>query len=206
LPQSSHPEHRRLRRPSSRHNGMGRHRAAMFWTILKAIRAGLRGRRSRRRWPIGAQATRMPRSVANCRLARLLQAIPTRRHPSPTIAGTAGAADIIGLGDFKPGTAAKRDGPCRTVSVSPTEAIKPSIRRFAPSLLISRQAPGISRSLHATRRRTRSAMSVEDDCSPNPSTHSIALPHRCASPTRRREEAAALLTAGAGTRAIASPL
>src|SRR5262245_61696815 len=105
---------------------MGRHRAAMFWTILKAIRAELRGKRSRRRWSIGAQATRIPRSVSNCALPHLRAALQTSRYPIRTISGTGTPVhvDIIALAGFKPGTAVNRDGPYKTVSVSLTEVIR----------------------------------------------------------------------------------
>ena len=109
----------------SRHKRRVRHRPVMCWTISKEIRAELRGRKWRPRWPIGAQAMSTPRSVSNCALPRLQAALHTRRHPLRTISdtGTPVHADIIALGDFKPGTAVNRDGPCKTVSVSLTEAI-----------------------------------------------------------------------------------
>src|SRR5262245_54176905 len=69
----------------------------------------------------------MRRFVSNCGLLRLLQAIALPTHPRPTspIARTAGQVDvdIIGLVDSKHGTAADRDGPCRTACASLTEGI-----------------------------------------------------------------------------------
>src|SRR5262245_39736247 len=69
----------------------------------------------------------MRRCVSNCGLLRLLQAtaLPTDPRPTSPIARTAGQveADIIGLVDSKHGTAANRDGPCRTACASLTEGI-----------------------------------------------------------------------------------
>ena len=58
---------------------------------------------------------------------------PTQPVPPRIISGTGTPvhADIIALGDFKPGTAVNRDGPCKTVSVSLTEAISRALRRAA---------------------------------------------------------------------------
>src|SRR5262249_45484996 len=105
----------------------------MYWTISKAIRAELRGRKWRPRWPIGARAMSTRRSVSNCALPRLQAALHTSRCPLRIISGTGTPvhADIIALGDFKPGTAVSRDGPCKMVSVSLTEAIGRALRQAA---------------------------------------------------------------------------
>jgi hypothetical protein len=76
---------------------------------------------------IGAQPTRMRRCVSNCGLLRRPQqtALPMSTRPTPTIARTAGQvyANIIGLVDSKHGTAANRNGPCRTACASLIEGI-----------------------------------------------------------------------------------
>jgi len=74
-----------------------------------------------------------PRSVSNCGLRRLRPALHTSRYPLRIISGTGTPvhADIIALGDFKPGTAVNRDGPYKMVSVSLTEVISRALRRAA---------------------------------------------------------------------------
>src|SRR5262249_61522741 len=107
--------------------------------VAKAFRGKFRGRRGRPRCAMGPQAMSTRRSVSNCALPRLPAALHTSRDPIRTISGTGTPvhADIIALGDFKPGTAVNRDGPCKTASVSLTEVISWALRRASRLLLVA---------------------------------------------------------------------